>query len=168
MARNIATKKIVEVSGLKELQQAVSKLVDAVDGQEMQTGMAQIAAHGEWMMKAEMRDQNWPKEAIESTFAYGKLPPSNRRRSGPSALFGVRKRGRSRPWAPGYVEWGKRTGKVVGESLATMFEFGTAKMSARPAMRIVVQAMRAFYPDMAAKVLQKILDKHQKTGSGTV
>lgn len=67
MARNIATKKIVEVSGLKELQDKLKGLVDAVDGQEMQTGMAQIAAHGEWMMKAEMRDQNWPKEALDST-----------------------------------------------------------------------------------------------------
>lgn len=161
MARQIATKKIVEVSGLKELQDKLKGLVDAVDGQEMQSGMAQIAQHGEWMLKAEARDQNWPHEAVESTFAYGKMPPA-RKRGGPSALFGFRKRGRTRPWAPGYVEWGKRTGKLVGESLATMFEFGTSKMSARPAMRIVVQAMRALYPDMAGKVLRQILEKHSK------
>lgn len=160
MARQVATKKVVEVSGLQELQKTVASLIDAVDGAEMQAGFAEIAKTGEWMLKAEARDQNWPKEAVESTFSYGKLAPSNRRRQGPSAIFGFKKRGRSRPYAPGYVEWGKRAGKLVGESLATMFEFGTSKMAARPAMRIVVQAMRAFYPDQVGKVLQKILDKH--------
>jgi hypothetical protein len=168
MARNIATKKIVEVSGLKELQDKLKGLVDAVDGQEMQGGMAEIAKTGEWMLKAEARDQNWPKRAVDSTFSYGKMPPARKRSKGPSALFGFRKRGRSRPWAPGYVEWGKRTGKLVGESLATMFEFGTAKMRAKPATRVVISAMRAMYPEMVGKVMERILAKHQKTGSGTV
>lgn len=162
MARNLATKKIVETTGLKELQDNVSRLIDRMDGVEVQAGMAQIAKHGEWMLKAEARDQHWPAEAIESAFSYGKLPAANRRSRGPSALFGFRKRGRTRPWAPGYVEWGKRAGKLVGESLATMFEFGTAKMRARPAARIVVQAMRAFYPEMAAGVFRNIIAKHTK------
>lgn len=168
MARNLATKKVVEVSGLKELQDKLKGLIDAADGPEMQAGLGQIANTGEWMLKAEARDQHWPHEAIESTFSYAKMPPTNRRKNGPSALFGIRKRGRSKPWAPGYAEWGKRTGKLVGESLATMYEFGTSKMSARPAARAVVSAMRAFYPDMAAKVFQRILERHSKTGSGTV
>lgn len=161
MAKQIATSKLVAVSGLKELQDNLAGLVDRVDGAELQAGLGQIAKHGEWLLKSEARDQGWPERAVESSFNYTKLPPA-RKQKGPSALFGFRKRGRSRPWASGYVEWGKRKGKLVGESLATMFEFGTAKMRARPALRGVVSQMRAIYPEEVGKLLKQILAKHAK------
>lgn len=160
MARQIGTKKAVQ--GLEELQANVADLINRFSGTEAQAGMAQIAKTGAWMLESEARDQNWPHEAVESVFSFGKLPPERRQKKGPSALFGFRKRGRSRPWAPGYVEWGKRTGKLVGESLATMYEFGTAKMSAKPAARQVVTSMRAMYPDMVAKVFKQLIEKYAK------
>jgi hypothetical protein len=81
-------------------------------------------------------------------------------------LAGVRKRGRARPYAPGYREWqaktartnlkwrGKRSarriaggrtvlaGQVVGESLAKMTEKGTRHMRPRPFWRSAMAAAR--------------------------
>jgi hypothetical protein len=181
MARNIATTKLVNsVAGLKELQDNIGKMIDRFDGQELQSDMAALAMKGAQMLEDEAAAKGWPKRAIESIFVYGKLDPKERRRKGPSALFGFRKRGRSEPYAPGYVEWnpgrsrsmrakslvlpGLKTAtgalQKIGMSLATMFEFGTAKMKARPALRPTIFRLKARYPAELAAILHNILAKH--------
>lgn len=81
-------------------------------------------------------------------------------------LAGIRKRGRSRPYAHNYREWharsartllrwrGKKgakqiaggrtvmTGQLIGMSLAKMFERGTAKLKPRPFVRAAINAGR--------------------------
>lgn len=189
MARNIATAKLVQVSGLKELQDNLAGLIDRMDGEELQAGLKGLAIKGAQMLEERASSQGWPKRAIESIFVFGKISSNTRKQKGPSSLFGFRKRGRSQPWAPGYAEWmprntrgrghaetarevkriegqiAKRTvaagARKIGESLATMYEFGTAKLRPRPAMRPVIAALKAIYPDEVGKLLQKILDKHR-------
>jgi hypothetical protein len=181
MARNIATKKLVAVSGLKEMQDRVKGMIDAVDGAQMQSDLGDLAKRGAVLLEANALAQNWPKDAIKSIFVYTKLDPKeSRRKRGPGALFGFRKRGRSKPYAPGFREWfpgrsasmrakslvipgfkGKEGAlQKIGMSLATMFEFGTSKMAARPALRPTIAALRAIYPAALGGILQKILAKH--------
>lgn len=185
MARNIATKKLVAVSGLKEMQANVSRILDAMDGRELQADLGQLAAKGAALLEAAADAQNWPKDAVDSIFVYSQLAPNERRRkSGPSALFGFRKRGRKQPWAKGYREWfpgrskstrakslvlpglKSKTGGLqkVGMSLATMFEFGTSKLRARPALRPTIAKLRSIYPAEVGAILQKILAKHTVGG----
>lgn len=187
MARNIATRKMIELSGVKEMQQNISKLLTRMEGIEAQRDLGELAKKGASMLEAEARSQGWPEDAIESIFVYSKLDPKeSRRRRGPAALFGFRKRGRSQPWAPGYREWFPGRSKStrakslvlpglkskagtlqkVGMSLATMFEFGTSKMRARPAMRKVIARMRAIYIPEVAAILQRIFAHHSRTVGG--
>lgn len=197
MARNIATRKLVEVSGLKQMQQNIAQIVSRVEGAAMQRDLGQLAAKGASMLESNAKAQGWPQDAIKSIFVYSRLDPKeSRRRRGPAALFGFRKRGRNQPYAPGYREWtagntgagghdgsakearrrlarvARRTvaagARKIGESVATMFEFGTAKMAAaRPAMRPTIQAMRASYVADVGAILQRILASPAGTQSGS-
>jgi hypothetical protein len=104
-------------------------------------------------------------------------------------LAGIRLRGRSRPWARNYREWrarapftrirfrGKRgakravaagavmAGRLVGMSLAKMFEFGTKHIKRpRPFARRVAMAARfVFLRSMTRRVLEAI---RQNTANG--
>ncbi len=150
MAQNI------KIEGLEQLQKRISKIRDSVAGDEAHALMVDIAQRGATRLRAEAQSQHWPYKAIDSVFFYGK------RRYGErflTTLFGIRKRGRKRPFAPAYVEWGKRAGKLIGESLATMYEYGTSKLSARPAVRPVVAEMKRTVPDRIAEGYKAIIEK---------
>ncbi len=62
---------------------------------------------------------------VESIFAYSRETARHRN---PSAIFGVKKRGRYKPFAPAYLEWRAKAGGLLrGMSLATMAEKGTKR-----------------------------------------
>lgn len=156
MARQLVSGKAVEVYGLQELQDRILKLKDSVAGDEAQAVLADIAQRGAKRIRAEAQSQHWPYKAIESVFAYTRRHNESKVMS---TLCGIRKRGNSKPWAAGYVEWGKRTGKLLGESLATMYEYGTSKLSARPAMRPVMSEMRSTVPKNIADGYRSIIER---------
>jgi hypothetical protein len=100
-----------------------------------------------------------PERAMEDMFISSKASQDRRQ----TVLVGLRKRGRSAPYAHGYVEWyaGKQrgsfaktqrsrrgrskpmvTGRKIGESLGTMWELGTTKMAPRPWFRTAVQGVQ--------------------------
>jgi len=120
--------------GLKELATQLKELDAAVVGPKMQKILGEAADI--WLSNFKLTAQvaGWPHRAIESAFTYSK--PGGKRKQ-PSALFGITKRGKTPPYAPGYVEW-QGEGRTVGMSLATMFEFGLHtghNMAPRPAFR---------------------------------
>lgn len=174
--------KVLELLQVEQVKESIARLMKEVD----QADLGQIAIRGARMLESSARAKGWPRRAIDSIFAYSKLDPNESRRKGPSALFGFRKRGRSQPYAPGYVEWNPGRSKSkrakslvipgvkakdgalqkVGMSLATMFEFGTSKMRARPALRETIATMRAIYPAAVGAILQNIFAKHNRTQSG--
>ncbi len=118
--------------------------------------------------RANAQAQKWPKAVIAAIFSYadidkarGKFKYSIR-----GALAGIRKGAPPRRDMEIYREWnpgrswggivggylhptGKRvlkkglvSGRLIGMSLASMFEFGTSKMAARPAFRPALRATR--------------------------
>jgi hypothetical protein len=153
MAIRIGTGKAAEVVGLKELVARLRDLQGKFDGKEVYDVLRQGAGIGEWEMRRSAQDRGWPHEVANSLFAFAR-PAAGKPTA---ALYGVRKRGRARPWAPAYVEWGKRAGKPLGESLATMFEYGTSKMRARPAVRPAITAARPAILAAVAEGLRRLI-----------
>jgi len=88
-------------------------------------------------VRSKMRSARWPAELQDNIFIRAKGIPEQSgltsalksKRSKMSVLVGIGKRGKSKPWLPGYREWtavpyGKSAGKLIGESVATMLELG--------------------------------------------
>lgn len=159
MARNLITSGKAELVGMDDLRDKIRAIRDDIAGEAAQAVFAKIAKAGADLARAKAKSANWPHDAVESIFEHGK-PGQDRYKV--TALFGVRKRGRERPWAVGYREWGKRTGHIVGESLATMFEYGTSKMDKRPAIRPTVTELRRTVPQDAADGLKQVVAKYTR------
>jgi len=131
-------------------------------------------------VSANMASAGWPEEVRKNTFVDDRWPQSLRSkgdgsigsvlsgsRSRVAVLAGIGKRGSKRPWRPGYVEWtalpyGKNAGKLVGESLSTMFEKGTSKMSPRPAWTPAVKGFRSEAREMVKIGLKKLIEQASK------
>jgi len=152
MARKIAS---FSIRGIKELTDQLKELDKAVVGPLIYDVLGD--ATGIWRRRfvQEATSKRWPKRAIASAFTYSKPDPRERTRKRATALFGIRKRGRNKD-APGYVEW---AGGTLGMSLATMFELGTSKMSARPAFRPSVYASREAMKDKIEDGVWAILEQ---------
>lgn len=131
------------VYGLKEAQQDIASLIKDLGGEasgsEIQKSIwgviGEASSSAAKLLAASARRvlpgvghkplaKSGTARVVESIFAYSKETAKHRT---PSAIFGVKKRGRYRPYAPAYVEWGKRGSKTVGMSIATMAERGTKK-----------------------------------------
>ena len=167
--RDIASGKSCQVIGVQALALKLNELQSVVASAEAYDVVGRAANIGRFEVEREMHEQNWPHETLECVFTYDKAGKS----STVSALLGIRKRGRSRPYAPAYVEWGlgmagrKRVRKdtpshLVGESLATMYEMGTSRQSAKPAFRPAVTATKAVMLAEIATGFQQIIESHAK------
>jgi hypothetical protein len=157
VARNIAN-----VQGVKELAAKVKALNSAMAGQKAYKVMASAAFIGANAIKRSPNFANLPKEMRqqakeEMTAPFVFARPGNR--ATVTALLGLRKRGKSRPYASGYVEWGKRGPKIVGESLATMFEKGTKHMQPLPWFRPAIEGSKAAMRERIKEGLQQIINE---------
>lgn len=132
------------VYGLREAQDEINTLVKDLGGEVSGSGIQRsiwdvireaassaarfVAASARRVLpgSSHTRDgKSGTARVVESIFAYSKETPKHRI---PSGIFGIKKRGRYRPYAPGYVEWhAKPEGTLVGMSIATMAEKGTKR-----------------------------------------
>lgn len=186
MPRNITRtgKKSLDIAGIAELQKKIRDMVDATAGDEARAVSAECARDLEQKTIAAARAVNVPHEVFEDIFSYAGR--SQKKSLQTSAIVGIRKRGRSRPWAEGYAEWRNRAaytrirfkgrgknrkvvgggvvgvGDLVGESLATMWEIGTSKQPAKPFFRPTVAAAQ---PGIIAKHYEgykKIIERNAR------
>lgn len=136
--------------GVKELQKGVKDLLQHMTGEQKMDGIRDIDARvmrpaaelvrSTWKERAQ--SSRWPSQVIESTFADTDMDKRQGRKR--TALVGV-KTGAPQGRAPSvrsasnpnglYVTWGKRSGQQRGMSLARIFESGTRKFPARPALQ---------------------------------
>jgi len=157
MARKIAS---FEIRGIKELTEQLKELDKAVVGPHIYDVLGRATRAWRQRFVQEATGKRWPKEAIASAFTYAKPQPGEQSRKRATSLFGIRKKGRAAPYAPGYVEWwGKSQGRYIGMSLATMFELGTSKMSARPAFKPSLYASRETMKDIIEDGVWAILEQ---------
>jgi len=134
-----------QVKGIKELAAKIKAIGDATMSREALRILGD--ASNQFRVKAiqNAKSANWPHEVIDNAFVDARpaLGFTGKRVKKISALFGFAKRGRSKPYRPGYVEWNaKDTGRLIGMSLATLFEFGGSKVAARPAFRPALASAR--------------------------
>jgi len=109
VARNIAA-----VKGVKELAAKVNALRTTMAGEKAMRVMGSAAFIGRDAVARAILSANWPKETKQQVreqftpFVNAKTG----RRDNIVALFGIRKRGRAKPYVAGYTEWGKRGPKT--------------------------------------------------------
>lgn len=166
----------VEWKGVKELQAQLREFVAHCEG----TGrLAAIRAIDEVVkepaeflrdtIKTRQQGSRWPTSVIAATFAATDL--SNRQGKKRMALVGVPTgsprgkypdvRSASNPKGI-FVEWGKRSGKKVGMSLARIFESGTRKHSARPAVEQAKQQAGLKAIQMLGEGYREVLQQFQR------
>lgn len=174
MARlKVGTGKAAELVGLPALTAKINELMSEQVAKEVAEAVGVAADICYEQLVANARSVGLPEEAIGDIFTY-KRPPPGLARSLVSALAGYRKRGRSKPWAGGYVEWraGRHPksprakaapGTLIGESRGEMFEIGTTVRPATPWFRPAVTATKKA---MLAKIAQGFSDILQRRTEG--
>jgi hypothetical protein len=184
--------KIVQMLGVKELQQNAANIVGAFRGDETVAFMGDAARIVVGTAESNARAANLPSLAMKDFFVYTRQPNATGRRAVISALAGLRKKGRPGGPGPTGFAWGYRQwranrqtsagrekinrakrardrfssrviGTLIGESLASMWEFGTSKMAARPFWRPAVQSSRAPVLAVIAAGYRGIIDRHATT-----
>lgn len=192
--RNITTsskaaREATAVLGLEKIAENINRAVDAVTGPQVQGVIRDAAQIVYDRVIANAKAAGVPRRAQADVFIFS---GENRRKPGEiSALVGLRKRGRSKPYAHGYVEWnpsrqvgafnktqrsksrkpqlvipGQKTATggalKIGENLGTMWELGTTKMQAKPWFRpAVTQSTQPVLKNIADGLL-KIIESAPK------
>lgn len=165
------------VQGMKELTAKLNQLSgdDPQLAQDIMTVLGDAAGEVRDAMRSSAAAAGWPRLLIDTAFFsaadLAKGQYSTRRRATLSALAGISK-GHKDPTDPRYKEWHAarnagllRPGVVrdvppggkVGMGFATMYEFGTSRMPARPAIRQAITTMRAKVREIIASGLKEIL-----------
>jgi HK97 gp10 family phage protein len=174
----------VKVEGVRQLRVTVGNLVAAL-GDEERSKFGKIAADTMADASKLLRDairakaigQNWKKESVEAIFWYGEQKRQYSAVSGRETgysrriranLVGIRKGAPPRSDPKIYAEWvaspnnksAKRKragGEIIGQSFASMFEFGTSKMLPRPAFRPAYQQMKSTIRRMIIEGYKRII-----------
>lgn len=177
------------IEGAKELASKLRAMKSEVVGKEAQAVIAEAADELAVRVRMNAQAVGVPHDVLEDVFSYNRLPRDRKR---VSSLVGIRKRGRSRPYAKAYREWfpGRKTKQgatkrpksakslvlpgtmsakgalfglqKIGESLATMFELGTSLMPARPFFRPAVESMRLMILGMILSGYSSIINRYAK------
>jgi len=147
-----------QVKGLKELAAQIKAIGEVVVSRQAYKviGDSLMVVHDK--AKSNVIAANWPHETLDNFFMDAR--PSKRTEKKITALMGIPKRGRSKPYRPGYVEWKgtkEQRGRTVGMNLATLYEFGGTKTTARPAFRPAVQSERGKMLDILESGLKEII-----------
>lgn len=139
-----------QTKGVKELTAQLRNMMDVVASKEVAIMLGdagrKFIAHAD----TNMRTENWPHETQGACFVDARWPQSKRKKAYITILFGIRKRGKRKPFYPWYAEW---AGGTRGMSLTTMYELGTSKTQARPAWRPAIVAGK---PEARATVKERL------------
>jgi len=175
-----------EVTGLKELERKLKAL--ATDNPALQADLRDLVGAGAESVRIEMRSKamgaGWASQSIKTrkgvTLATGQQVidamfaskgDNGKPRQRINAIAGVSKRRSMVEWVAGRVtaaSWPTRTprrvkpGGLVAEAFATMLEFGTTRMRARPAINPAVQAAKPKVISTLADGYNALLLKYSK------
>jgi hypothetical protein len=180
----------VKVQGVKELRATVGNLIAALDKDERSKygkiaydTMADASKYLRDAIRNEATSQGWRRASIAAVFWYGEIKRQysgiDGRETGFSRrlranLVGIRKGAPPRQDPDIYAEWKaganntspkrKRSGgQTIGQSFASMFEFGTSKMAARPAFRPAYQKAKPTIRQMIIDGYTRIIDDVNRT-----
>lgn len=171
MARNVLGGRSKAVIGLKELKDKLNDLTALEDFSKSRQVQVQVhkvlgsaAAIGRDAIKSKARSMRWPSHVIENAFSFS--DPDKSKRGKPAALFGVNKQRSLVEWRAGKNPKSPRAkaspGTKISESLATMYEIGTSRMAARPAVRPAVKESSGAMRSEAISGLKSIIDEIAK------
>lgn len=154
-----------QVKGLKELAakiKAIGEVAVSVKAYKV-IGDALMVVHDR--AKSNARAANWPHETLDNFFMDAR--PNKRSEKKITALFGIPKRGKSKPYRAGYVEWHgtEDQNRLVGMNLATLYEFGGTQVAARPAFGPAVQSERGKMLSTLESGLNTIIADAAKAGA---
>ncbi len=171
-----------KVEGVRQLRATVGNLVASLQederskyGKIASDTMAEASKFLRDAIRSEATAQGWRRASIAAIFWYGELKSQYNAITGRETgfsrrlranLVGVRKGAPPRFDESIYAEWNasptnksprrKRSGgQLIGQSFASMFEFGTSKMAARPAFRPAYQKAKG-------RVRQIIIDGYKR------
>lgn len=171
-----------KVEGVKQLRATIANLVASLEKDERsQYGkiaydtMADASKYLSDSIKAEATSAGWRRASVAAIFWYGEVKAQYSALSGRETgfsrrlranLVGIRKGAPPRQDDSIFAQWKagannkspKRKrggGQLIGQSFASMFEFGTSKMAARP-------AFRPGYQKAKGRVRQIIIDGYKR------
>ncbi len=105
MARKLVSGKSIEVRGLRELEARIRDIVDDAKGPEVRAAISGITRELRMEVAASAMSKRVPHEVLDDIFSYDKPHPADKGKGRVTALVGIRKKGRTAPWAKAYVEW---------------------------------------------------------------
>ena len=153
----MARAKVEGIMALRRRMESLGAVADsrsrAQAANEAQDVMNNAAKFGRDAIRVAAATGGWPNRLIETIFKFGDIAKGDLPRSLRASLVGIRKGAPPRKDPTIYKEWKARgenvsprkkrgAGELIGMSLATMYEFGTTKMAARPAFRDTYKAIR--------------------------
>jgi len=155
------------VQGLKQLEGKLKELLP--ENPKMAQAAQQLVAETSKMaadqMRANARSAGWPSAAVNSIFSYGQSQPGKRKKI--TALAGVNKRRNMAEWTatanPRSPNAKVGAGGKVAMSLPTMYEFGTSRMRAHPAIRPAVQQVRGQVVSQLSAGITDIISRTAKS-----
>ncbi len=176
-----ATRELEAITGIKELEAKLKAL--APEHPEMARWLQAVVGKASIEMRREMavqaRAAGWGSqsirigsrtitgdEAIASIFAFTRSSKQSRRAAKVSALAGLTKDKTMVEWRAGRYPKSPRAKvawkKLVAMAFATMLEFGTTRMAARPAIRTAVKTARPRVIAAVADGFNAVLNKFSK------
>jgi HK97 gp10 family phage protein len=160
--RNIAGGRSAEVVGLRELSRKLDRLKSAVASQEASAAVGKAAGTGREAIRSSMRGAGWPASLISKAFSTDGV----NKRGKIVALFGVNKQSNMVVWNAGPNPKSPRAkvgeGGKVAMSMVSMFEFGTTRMQAKPAVRPAIQGSKSQMVQTTAAEFKAIIIRHAK------
>lgn len=163
----------VRVEGLRALQLRSAELAKIADkdsrGRAATLAASELSSVAEFArdsIRSSARAIGWPRRIIDTIFKFGDIRQDSLPRSVRASLVGVRRGAPPRRDEEIYREWrasGKNkspnrkrgAGDLIGMSLASMYEFGTTKIYARPAFRVTYKAIQG-------RLRQQLIDGYKR------
>jgi len=152
------------VQGFKELKAKLQDLQP--ENPTMRADIQAVLGDAAVEVRNEMRAQamiaGWPARLIATIFKFSELRAMGKEKI--SALAGVSKKRSMLEWKAGKHPKSQNAkvppGGKVAESLATMYEFGTSRMSAHPAIRPAVKIVRNKVREAVKAGMRALLEKY--------
>jgi hypothetical protein len=183
--RNLLRGKGVEIEGLRALEAKLDDLMalgwagGSARARAARQDLHEALRGAAEMVKSAVRTKamaaGWPKATVAAIFSYADPRQDKPARS--NALAGIRKGAPPRKDDAIYREWfpgrsqSRRAKRLIipgdrgasglqkiGMSLATMFEFGTSKMAARPAFRPAIAAIKTQVVRRLAEGYRRVIE----------
>lgn len=177
----------VRFEGKKEIEKRVKALMMETDADNIASKLYTVAAEAAKTVADEIKQsaqsKKVPRDILKDIFSTSKPKRFSSEGKRPIAqLAGIKLRGRQKPYAHAYREWrGKHSftkirinkrrgtivnrgtteaGKVIGMSLATMYEYGTTKMRPRPFVKPAMNMARPKVKTILTEGFKGILEEH--------